>query len=118
MGVVIHGEIGQPGTGVSVNAHLIALLQVEQNGVAGHGILVVVLMVLIENGSDFFAVQADGQQSFLVVMSGHVEGEQIATTQGASEDTGVGVHAATHVDASALKTVKRSLWVKNRNFLE
>ena len=109
MGVVIHGEIGQPGTGVSVNAHLIALLQVEQNGVAGHGILVVVLMVLIENGSDFFAVQADRQQSFLVIMSGHMEGKQIATTQGASEDTGVGVHAATNVDAGALEMVRKNV---------
>ena len=104
MGVVIHGEVGQPGTGVSVYAHLIALFQVEQNSVAGHGILVVVLVVLVENGGHFFAVQADGQQGLLVVVGGHVEHEQVAAAQGASEDAGVGVHAASYVHAGALKS--------------
>ena len=113
MGVVIHGEVGQPGTGVSVYAHLIALFQVEQNSVAGHGILVVVLVVLVENGGHFFAVQADGQQGLLVVVGGHVEDEEIAAAQGASEATGVGIHTAANVDAGALKKRSKLLfWEK------
>ena len=104
MGVVIHGEVGQPGTGVSVYAHLIALFQVEQNSVAGHGILVVVLVVLVENGGHFFAVQADGQQGLLVVVGGHVEHEHVESADGAGEDAGVGVHATAGVDRGALKT--------------
>ena len=46
MGVVVHGEIGQPGAGVGVHADLVALLQAQQDGGAGHGVLEVVLVIL------------------------------------------------------------------------
>ena len=46
VGVVVHGEVGQPGAGVGVHADLVALLQAQQDGGAGHGVLVVVLVVL------------------------------------------------------------------------
>ena len=46
VGVVVHWEVGQPGAGVGVHADLVALLQAQQDGGAGHGVLVVVLVVL------------------------------------------------------------------------
>ena len=47
VGVVVHGEVGQPGAGVGVDDDLVALLQVDDDGRAGHRVLVVVLVVLL-----------------------------------------------------------------------
>ena len=46
MGVVVHREVGEPSAGVGVDDDLVALLQVDDDGRAGHGVLVVVLVVL------------------------------------------------------------------------
>ena len=43
VGVVVHGEVGQPGAGVGVHNNLVTALHVDDNGLAGHGVLVVVL---------------------------------------------------------------------------
>jgi len=67
VGVVVHGEVGQPGAGVGVHADLVALLQAQQDGGAGHGVLVVVLVVLVEDGGNLIAIEADGEQGLLVV---------------------------------------------------
>ena len=46
VGVVVHGEVGEPSAGVGVDHDLVALLQVDDDGGAGHGVFVVVLVVL------------------------------------------------------------------------
>ena len=46
VGVVVHGEVSQPGAGVGVDHDLVALLQVDDDGGASHRVLVVVLVVL------------------------------------------------------------------------
>ena len=46
MGVVVHGEVSDPGAGVSVDDDLVTLFDVDDDGGAGHRVLVVVLVVL------------------------------------------------------------------------
>ena len=101
--VVVHGEVGQPGAGVGVHNNLVAALNIDNNGLAGHGVLVVVLVVLVEDAGNLLAVLADGQQGLLVVMSGNVEHEQIATANGGGEDTGIGVESTTNVAVGAVE---------------
>ena len=52
MGVVVHGEVGEPGTGVGVHNDLVSPLDVQDDVLTGHRVLVVVLMVLVEDGCD------------------------------------------------------------------
>ena len=73
VGVVVHGEVGQPGAGVGVNHDLVSALDIDDDVLAGHRVLVVVLVVLVEDGGDLLTVLADGQQSLLVVVGGDVE---------------------------------------------
>ena len=52
VGVVVHGEVGQPGAGVGVHNDLVATVHADDDVLSGHGVLVVVLMVLVEDGGD------------------------------------------------------------------
>merc|ERR1719400_1196708 len=104
VGVVVHGEVGQPGAGIGVHADLITLFELEQDGGASHGVLVVVLMVLVEDGGYLFSVEADGEQSFLVIMGGNVENKHVAAAHGCVENTSVGIHATTNVGACAIES--------------
>ena len=73
MGVVVHGEVGQPGAGVGVNHDLVSALNIDDDVLPGHRVLVVVLVVLVEDGGDLLTVLADGKESLLVVVGGNVE---------------------------------------------
>ena len=55
MGVVVHGEVGQPGAGVGVHHDLVAAVDVDDDVLTGHGVLVVVLVVLVKDGRDLLA---------------------------------------------------------------
>merc|ERR1719189_1791269 len=59
--VVVHGEVRQPGAGVGVHHNLVPALHVQDNVLSGHAVLVVILMVLVENGGDLLSILADGQ---------------------------------------------------------
>ena len=102
VGVVVHGEVGQPGTGVGVYHDLVTAVAVDQDGGASHGVLVVVLVVLVKDGGDFLAVPADGEEGLLVVVGGDVEDEEVSAAGGGGEDAGLGVHAATSIGRTAL----------------
>ena len=73
VGVVVHGEVGEPGAGVGVHHDLVSALHVDDDVLPSHRVLVVVLVVLVEDGGDLLTVLADGQQSLLVVVGGDVE---------------------------------------------
>merc|ERR1711934_666186 len=103
VGVVVHGEVGQPGAGVGVNHDLVSALHVNDDVLSGHGVLVVVLMVLVEDGGNLLTVLADGQESLLVVVGGNVELEHVGSAAGAGEDASVGVEAAAVVAVGALE---------------
>merc|ERR1711934_392068 len=103
VGVVVHGEVGQPGAGVGVNHDLVSALDIDDDVLAGHRVLVVVLVVLVEDGGDLLTVLADGKESLLVVVGGNVELEHVGSTAGASEDAGVDVEAAAVVAVGALE---------------
>merc|ERR1711934_582862 len=103
VGVVVHGEVGQPGAGVGINHDLVSALHVNDDVLSGHGVLVVVLMVLVEDGGNLLTVLADGQESLLVVVSGNVELEHVGSAAWAGEDAGVGVEAAAVVAVGALE---------------
>ena len=55
VGVVVHGEVGQPGAGVGVHHDLVAAVDVDDDVLTGHGVLVVVLVVLVKDGRDLLA---------------------------------------------------------------
>merc|ERR1711934_28062 len=97
VGVVVHGEVGQPGAGVGVHHDLVSALDIDDDVLAGHRVLVVVLVVLVEDGGDLLTVLADGEESLLVVVGGNVELEHVGSTTGAGENAGVNVQAATVV---------------------
>merc|ERR1719225_697722 len=101
--VVVHGEVSQPGAGVGVNHNLISTLNSDDDVLPSHRVLVVVLVVLVEDGGDLLTVLTDGKKSFLVVMGGNVELEHVGSTTGACEDAGVNVEAATIVAVGALE---------------
>ena len=103
MGVVVHGEVRQPGPGVGVHHHLVPLHGVDDDGLAGHAVLVVVLVVLVEDGGDLLAVLPDGEQGLLVVVGGDVELEEVDAAHGAGEDAGVDVQAATNIAVSPVE---------------
>jgi hypothetical protein len=52
VGVVVHGEVSQPGAGVGVHHNLVAAVDVDDDVLAGHGVLVVVLVVLVKDGGN------------------------------------------------------------------
>merc|ERR1719189_2073355 len=95
--VVVHGEVRQPGAGVGVHHDLVPALHVQDDVLTGHRVLVVVLVVLVEDGGDLLAVLPDGEQRLLVVVGGDVEHEEVGAAGGAGEDAGVSVQAAAHV---------------------
>ena len=101
--VVVHGEVRQPGAGVGVHHDLVPALHVQDDVLPGHRVLVVVLVVLVEDGGDLLAVLPDGEQRLLVVVGGDVEHEEVGAAGGAGEDAGVGVQAAAHVAVSAVE---------------
>merc|ERR1712020_254784 len=103
VGVVVHGEVGEPGAGVSVNHDLVSALHVDDDVLPGHRVLVVVLVVLVEDGGNLLTVLADGQQSLLVVVGGNVELEHVGSAAGAGEDASVDVEAAAVVAVGALE---------------
>merc|ERR1712020_180425 len=103
VGVVVHGEVGEPGAGVSVNHDLVSALHVDDDVLPGHGVLVVVLMVLVEDGGNLLTVLADRKQSLLVVVGGNVELEHVGSAAGAGEDAGVDVEATAVVAVGALE---------------
>ena len=55
VGVVVHGEVGQPGAGVGVHHDLVAAVDVDDDVLTGPGVLVVVLVVLVKDGRDLLA---------------------------------------------------------------
>jgi len=103
VGVVVHREVGQPRAGVGVHHNLVTALHVNNDVLAGHGVLVVVLMVLVEDGGNLLTVLTDGQKGLLVVVGGNVELEHVGSAGGASEDAGVDVETATVVAVGALE---------------
>ena len=62
VGVVVHGEVGEPGAGVGVDDDLVAALGVDDDRLAGHRVLVVVLVVLVEDRGHLLAVQPEEKQ--------------------------------------------------------
>ena len=103
MGVVVHGEVGEPGAGVGVHHDLVSALHVDDDVLPSHRVLVVVLVVLVEDGGDLLTVLADGQQSLLVVVGGDVEEEEIDAGQGSGEDARVDVHPTACVARDPVK---------------
>ena len=104
MGVVVHGEVCQPGAGVGVHHHLVPLHAVHDDGLAGHAVLVVVLVVLVEDGGDLLTIFSNGQQSLLIVVGGDVELEEVDPSHWTSEDPGVDVQTAAYVAVSAVES--------------
>ena len=122
VGVVVHGEVGEPGAGVGVNHDLVSALHIDDDVLPGHRVLVVVLVVLVEDGGNLLAVLADGKESLLVVVGGNVELderwksdnvlfifvvardlEHVGSAAGAGEDAGVNVEATAVVAVGALE---------------
>merc|ERR1719427_910142 len=101
--VVVHGEVSQPSTSVGIDNNLISSLDIHDDVLACHAVLVVVLMVLVEDGGNFFSVLADGQEGLLVVVGGNVELEHVGATCWAGEDSSVSVKTSTNVAVSALE---------------
>ena len=103
MCVVVHGEVRQPGAGVGVHHDLVPALHVQDNVLPGHRVLVVVLVVLVEDGGDLLAVLPDGEQRLLVVVCGDVELEEVDPAHGAGEDAGVDIQAAANIAVSPVE---------------
>merc|ERR1719427_958118 len=102
VGVVVHGEVSQPSTSVGIDNNLISSLDIHDDVLACHAVLVVVLMVLVEDGGNFFSILADGQEG-LVVVGGNVELEHVGATCWAGEDTSVSVKTSSNVAVGALE---------------
>ena len=100
--VMVHGEVSKPSSSVGINTDFVALLQAQEDGRASHRVLVVVFVVLVEDGGHFLAVEPDGQQGLLVIVGGDVEDEHVAAAQGTGEHASVGVHASSNIDRAAL----------------
>ena len=54
---------------------------------------------LVENRSDFFSVDPDGEKGLLVVVRRDVQDEEVGAAERGREDTGVGVHSSADVAA-------------------
>merc|ERR1719427_1347666 len=103
VGVVVHGEVSQPGTSVGIDNNLISSLDIHDDVVACHAVFVVVLMVLVEDRGNFFSILADGKEGLLVVVGGNVELEHVGATCWAGEDTSVSVKTSSNVAVGALE---------------
>ena len=82
---------------------LVAPLGVDDDGLSGHGVLVVVLVVLVEDGGDLLAVLPDGEERLLVVVGGDVELEEVDAPGGAGEDASVDVQTAPDIAVGAVE---------------
>ena len=103
VGVVVHGEVRQPGAGVGVHHDLVTSLHVHDDVLASHAVLVVVLVVLVEDGGDLLAVLPDGEQGLLVVVGGDVELEEVDPAHRTGEDPGVDVQTSTYIAVSPVE---------------
>ena len=101
--VVVHGEVCEPGAGVRVDHDLVPADAVDHDALASHRVLVVVLVVLVEDGRHLLPVLPDAQQRLLVVMGGDVEHKEVLATDGDSEDAGVWVKTAPDVAMSSIE---------------
>merc|ERR1719461_556560 len=81
----------------------ISSLHVHDDVLTGHAVLVVVLVVLVEDGGDLLAILADGEQGLLVVMSGDVEHEEVGAAGGAGEDASVGVQTSSDIAVGSIE---------------
>ena len=97
MGVVVHGEVGEPGAGVGVHHDLVSALHVDDDVLPSHRVLVVVLVVLVENRSKLFSIFSYGQQSLLVIVGGNVEDKEVEAVTGGSEDSRLNIHSFTNI---------------------
>ena len=75
--VVVHGEVCEPGAGVRVDHDLVPADAVDHDALAGHRVLVVVLVVLVEDGRHLLPVLPDAQQRLLVVVGGDMKHEEV-----------------------------------------
>ena len=103
MCVVVHGEVGQPGAGVGVDHDLVPADAVNHDALSGHRVLVVVLVVLVEDGRHLLPVLPDAQQRLLVVVGGDVEHKEVLAANGDSEDAGVWVKTAANVAMGSIE---------------
>merc|ERR1719350_1417099 len=81
----------------------ISPLDIHDDVLTGHAVLVVVLMVLVEDGSNLLSILADGQKCLLVVVGGNVELEHVGSPSGAGEDTSISIKTTTNVAVSSLE---------------
>ena len=101
--VVVHGEVCEPGAGVRVDHDLVPADAVDHDALAGHRVLVVVLVVLVEDGRHLLPVLPDAQQRLLVVVGGDVEHEEVLAANRDGENAGVRVKTAAHVAVDAVE---------------
>ena len=95
--VVVHGEVCEPGAGVRVDHDLVPADAVDHDALASHRVLVVVLVVLVEDGGNLLPILPDGQQRLLVVVGGDVELEEIDPSNRTGEDPSVDIQTLTFV---------------------
>ena len=60
-------------------------------------------MILIEHRCNFFAIQTDGQECFLIVVCGYVENEHVNSPKWACKDAGIRIHATTSIGLATLE---------------
>ena len=101
--VVVHGEVCEPGAGVRVDHDLVPADAVDHDALASHRVLVVVLVVLVEDGRHLLPVLPDAQQRLLVVVGGDVKHEEVLAANRDGENAGVGVKTAAHVAVDAVE---------------
>ena len=68
-------------------------------------------MVLVEHRCNFFSIETNGQECFLVVVSGDVEDKHISSSKRACEDAGFVIHTTTIVGRATLKNNKNQYHV-------
>ncbi len=72
--------------------NLVSDLEVEEDCLSGHGVLVVGLVVLVVEGGHLVPVPAQRHQRLLHVVGAHVDQEAVGPGQRRSEDAGLRVH--------------------------
>merc|ERR1719179_112226 len=103
VGVVVHGEVRQPGASVCVHNNLVSYLHIEDDILTSHGVLVVVLVVLVKDGGNLLTVPPDGQQGLLVVVGGNVEHKEVGATGGAGEDASVNIQTTSNIAVGTIE---------------
>merc|ERR1711963_278189 len=96
-------KVSQPSSSVCVDNDLIASLHIEDDVLTGHTVLMVVLVVLVEDGSNLLSILPDGQERLLVVMGGDVELEHVGSSTGAGEDSSVDIKTTPNVAGGTLE---------------